>query len=213
MTTTNIQAGTRMTLEEFLALPEMDQPCELIDGVVYMAARPIPDHQFLATILSSILVQQIVEIGLGIVLYEPGVVLSSNTAVAPDITVIRSDRTGIIGPTVIDGAPDIVAEVLSSNRNHDLVTKRRHYEARGIPEYWIIDAVADTLDRAGTSGWSRIGSGRRPYVGGYADHATVPGLQPAAGPAIQPPGPHPALADGRSGGVRCSLPVIAQSVW
>ena len=26
MTTTNIQAGTRMTLEEFLALPEMDQP-------------------------------------------------------------------------------------------------------------------------------------------------------------------------------------------
>ena len=145
MTTTNIQAGTRMTLEEFLALPEMDQPCELIDGVVYMAARPIPDHQFLATILSSILVQQIVEIGLGIVLYEPGVVLSSNTAVAPDITVIRSDRTGIIGPTVIDGAPDIVAEVLSSNRNHDLVTKRRHYEARGIPEYWIIDAVADTL--------------------------------------------------------------------
>ena len=145
MTTTNIQAGTRMTLEEFLALPEMDRPCELIDGVVYMAARPIPDHQFLATILSSILVQQIVEIGLGIVLHEPGVVLSSNTAVAPDITVIRSDRTGIIGRTVIDGAPDIVAEVLSSNRNHDLVTKRRHYEARGIPEYWIIDAVADTL--------------------------------------------------------------------
>ena len=145
MTTTNIQAGTRMTLEEFLALPEMEPRCELIDGIVYMAARPIPDHQFLATILSSILVQQIVEIGLGIVLYKPGVVLSSNTAVAPDITVIRSDRTGIIGPTVIDGAPDIVAEVLSSNRNHDLVTKRRHYEARGIPEYWIIDAVADTL--------------------------------------------------------------------
>jgi Uma2 family endonuclease len=145
MTTTNIQAGTRMTLEEFLALPEMEPRCELIDGVVYMAAFPIPDHQFLTLVLATRLVLQIMETGLGIVLNEPGVVLSSNTAVGPDITVIRSDRTGIIGPTVIDGAPDIVAEVLSSNRNHDLVTKRRHYEARGIPEYWIIDAVADTL--------------------------------------------------------------------
>jgi Uma2 family endonuclease len=36
-------------------------------------------------------------------------------------------------------------EVLSSDRNHDLVTKRQRYEAGGIPEYWIIDAVADTL--------------------------------------------------------------------
>ena len=145
MTTTNIQAGTRMSLEEFLALPEMEPRCELIDGVLYMAAFPIPDHQFLATVLAMYLGLQILESGLGIVLHEPGVVLSSNTAVGPDITVIRSDRTGIIGPTVIDGAPDIVVEVLSSNRNHDLVTKRRHYEARGIPEYWILDGGNDSL--------------------------------------------------------------------
>ena len=145
MTTTNIQAGTRMSLEEFLALPEMEPRCELIDGVLYMAAFPIPDHQFLATVLAMYLGLQILESGLGIVLHEPGVVLSSNTAVGPDITVIRSDRTGIIGPTVIDGAPDIVVEVLSSNRNHDLVTKRRHYEARGVPEYWILDGGNDSL--------------------------------------------------------------------
>ena len=145
MTTTNIQAGTRMSLEEFLALPEMEPRCELIDGVLYMAAFPIPDHQFLATVLAMYLGLQILESGLGIVLHEPGVVLSSNTAVGPDITVIRSDRTGIIGPTVIDGAPDIVVEVLSSNRNHDLVTKRRHYEARAVPEYWILDGRDNIL--------------------------------------------------------------------
>ncbi len=145
MTTTNIQAGTRMTLEEFLALPEMEPRCELIDGVLYMAAFPIPDHQFLAVVLTTRLVLKIMETGLGIVLNEPGVVLSSNTAVGPDITVIRSDRIDIIGPTVIDGAPDIVVEVLSSNRNYDLVTKRRHYEAREVPEYWILDGGDDSL--------------------------------------------------------------------
>ena len=145
MTTTNIQAGTRMTLEEFLALPETEPRCELIDGVLYMAAFPIPDHQFLATVLAMYLGLQILESGLGIVLHEPGVVLSSNTAVGPDLTVIRSDHTDIIGPTVIDGAPDIVVEVLSSDRNYDLVTKRRHYEARGVPEYWILDGGNDSL--------------------------------------------------------------------
>ena len=142
---TTIYSGIRLTVDEFLALPEMDKRCELIDGVLYMAAFPIPDHQFLATILSSTLVQQIIDTGLGIVLQPTGVLLSQNTVVGPDITVIRSERTDIIGSRVIDGAPDIVVEVLSSDRNHDLVVKRRHYEQVGVAEYWVIDGVADTL--------------------------------------------------------------------
>ena len=41
-----IRSGIRLTLAEFLDLPEMEQRCELIDGVLRMAAFPIPDHQF-----------------------------------------------------------------------------------------------------------------------------------------------------------------------
>ena len=142
---TTIYSGMKLTLDEFLALPEMDQRVELIDGVLYMAAFPIPDHQFLATMLSSQLVLQVVESGLGIVLQPTGVVLSENTAVGPDITVVRSERTGIIGERVITGAPDIVVEILSSDRNYDLVLKRGQYEAVGVPEYWIMDGRNDTL--------------------------------------------------------------------
>ena len=145
-TTPDIRTGTRMTLEDFLALPEMEQRCELLDGVVYMAAFPIPDHQFLATILSTHLVLQIIETGLGIVYSVAGVVVSGNSALGPDIVVVRTERVGIIGPTVIDGGPpDIVVEVLSSNRHADLVRKRELYEAAGIPEYWILDGDADSL--------------------------------------------------------------------
>ena len=145
-TTSDIRAGARMTLAEFLDLPEQEKRCELIDGVVYMAAFPVPDHQFLATVLTTHLALQILETGLGIVYQVAGVVVSDNSALGPDIVVVRADRVGIIGPTVIDGGPpDIVVEVLSSNRHTDLVRKRQLYAAAGVPEYWILDGDADTL--------------------------------------------------------------------
>ena len=135
-----------MTLAEFLDLPTQEKRCELIDGVVYMAAFPIPDHQFLATVLTTQLVLQIMETGLGIVYQVAGVVVSDSSALGPDIVVVRAERVGIIGSTVIDGGPpDIVVEVLSSNRHVDLVRKRQLYAAAGIPEYWILDGHANTL--------------------------------------------------------------------
>ena len=135
-----------MNLSEFLDLPAQETRCELIDGVVYMAAFPIPDHQFLAMVLSTQLALQIMETGLGIVYQVAGVVVSDNSALGPDIVAVRAERVGIIGPTVIDGGPpDIVVEVLSSNRHVDLVRKRQLYAAAGVPEYWILDGDANTL--------------------------------------------------------------------
>ena len=67
------------------------------------------------------------------------------TPLSPDIIVVRSDRVGILGQVWVDGAPDIVVEILSSDRNHDLVTKRRLYAAAGVPEYWVLDGSANTL--------------------------------------------------------------------
>ena len=145
-TTPHIRTGARMTLAEFLELPRMEQRCELLDGVVYLAAFPIPDHQFLATLLSTHLVLQIMETGLGVVYQVAGVVVSDNSALGPDVVVVRAERVDIIGPTVIDGGPpDIVVEVLSSNRHIDLVRKRESYEAAGVPEYWLLDGDAETL--------------------------------------------------------------------
>ena len=147
-TTPDIRTGARMTLAEFLDLPEQEKRCELIDGVVYMAAFPIPDHQFLAMVLSGHMFQQIMETGLGIVYQVAGVVVSHNSALGPDIVVVRQERVGIIGATVIDGGPpDIAVEVLSSNRHADLVRKRELYEAAGVPEYWILDGDADMLSQ------------------------------------------------------------------
>ena len=88
------------------------------------------------------------ETGLGIVYQVAGVVVSDDSALGPDIVVVRADRTNVIGPTVIDGgSPDIVVEVLSSNCHIDLVHKRARYADAGIPEHWLLGGDADTLTR------------------------------------------------------------------
>lgn len=144
-TTPDIRTGARMTLAEFLDLPEMEQRCELINGVLYMAAFPVPDHEILVMLLATYLSQSVMLTGAGIVMGTAGVVVWSDSALGPDIIVIRAERAEIVGATVINGAPDIVVEALSSDRSRDLVEKRALYETAGILEYWILDGSADTL--------------------------------------------------------------------
>ena len=188
-TTPEITTGVRMSLAEFLESPRQEQRCELIDGVVYMAAFPIPDHQFLAMVLSGHMFQQIMETGHGIVYQVAGVVVSDNSALGPDIVVVRAERVGIIGPTVIDGGPpDIVVEVLSSNRHVDLVRKRQLYAAAGVPEYWILDGDADTITALELADDGCVSGARCAHRRGHPHHAALSGVQPALGAIVRPSG-------------------------
>ena len=40
---------------------------------------------------------------------------------------------------------DLVMEVVSTNRSHDLVRKRMEYAQAHIPEYWIVDPEQETV--------------------------------------------------------------------
>ena len=145
-TVTNIKPGVRMTLEEFFELPETVIPrYELHWGELYLVAEPSLDHQHLTKLLIRHFCEQIEDAGAGYVLPPVDVVLSGDTTVAPDIVVIRTERAGIMRPLRIYGAPDIVVEVLSTDRDRDLVAKRQLYAAASVPEYWILDGDADTL--------------------------------------------------------------------
>jgi Uma2 family endonuclease len=47
----------------------------------------------------------------------------------------------------IEGAPDLLIEVLSpSNRGHDLLTKRALYARAGVREYWLVDPEVRTIE-------------------------------------------------------------------
>ncbi len=144
-TSAEIYSGMRMTSEEFRSLPEAGPRCELLEGVLYVMPEPALDHQFLVQILWKFLFDQLTVAGLAHTYIPVNLVVSGENYLSPDIIVIRADRSEILGEVWVNGAPDIVVEVLSSDRDRDLVEKRTLYQQAGVPEYWILDGDADTL--------------------------------------------------------------------
>jgi Uma2 family endonuclease len=63
----------------------------------------------------------------------------------PDIVIVREGRPGVLEGRWVVGAPDIVVEILSTDRNRDLVRKRQIYAEAGVLEYWPVDPRNDTV--------------------------------------------------------------------
>ena len=75
------------------------------------------------------------------------VVLSDYDVVQPDILFISNERADIITEANIQGAPDLVVEILSpSTGAYDRGYKQVLYGRHGVREYWIVDPDAETVD-------------------------------------------------------------------
>ena len=73
--------------------------------------------------------------------------LSPHDVVQPDIAVVLADRLDILTEQFIDGAPDLVVEILSASTiDRDLVVKYQLYETHGVREYWVIDPDAERVE-------------------------------------------------------------------
>ena len=151
VTTPQPRAGMRLSVAQFMDLPDLDdkRKMELDDGALYIMPRPSPDHQFVQAELirrfgdyrdrqpePSIEVYQDIILAL-----RPGQALLS-----PDLAIILpGPRAAVVTATMVTGVPDIVVEILSSDRNRDLVHKRRLYAQAGVREYWIWDLSNDSV--------------------------------------------------------------------
>ena len=144
-----LRTGSRMSLDEFLALGETDERLELFDGVLYLMSTPTKDHQFLMFSVRLRFETHLDEFDIPPyeVHHDITTILSEELqrAVEPDLVVILAGRDDIGGIRHVEGVPDIVVEILSSDRNHDLVFKRQIYSQAGVLEYWIFDPVNDTV--------------------------------------------------------------------
>ena len=118
--------------------------------------------------------------------------LEGRTLLAPDLSIVLREREHIIGERMIEGVPDIVVEILSSDRNRDLVRKRQLYAAAGIPR--ILDFRLSQRQRhaAGTARREVRGAGRAGAVR-HADHAVAPRAGDTIGRHIPQPPPPAAL--------------------
>ena len=144
-----LRTGARMSLDEFLALGETDERLELFDGVLYLMSTPTKDHQFLMRHIGIHLEAFLDDFDIPPyeVHHDITTILSEGLqrAVEPDLVIILAGRDDVGGRIYVEGVPDIVVEILSSDRNHDLRFKRRIYAEAGVPEYWIFDPVNDTV--------------------------------------------------------------------
>lgn len=65
----------------------------------------------------------------------------------PDLIFVSNARAGIIQEDWIAGPPDLVVEVLSpSTAAYDRATKLLIYADAGVPEVWLIDSQAKTVE-------------------------------------------------------------------
>ena len=73
--------------------------------------------------------------------------LDHENVLQPDILFISKERRSIIGEKNIQGAPDLVIEILSeATAYRDLVKKKKLYERFGVKEYWIVDPQEKTIE-------------------------------------------------------------------
>jgi Uma2 family endonuclease len=149
---------------------------ELIDGVAYVTPAPRPSHQFIAQNLNRLLDRHIQAGKLGRLAAAPlDVRLSDHDVVQPDLIFIARERLAIIGDVAIEGAPDLVVEVLSpGTRERDLGAKRDLYARAGVREYWLVDPPARTIEILSLEGGAYVPV--PPDAAGLAQSALLPGL-------------------------------------
>jgi Uma2 family endonuclease len=133
------------TYERWLTLPDDGNRYEVVNGLLVKEPPPVSGHQAIVRRLLVTCANHLGHLQEGLFDSPIGVRLSDSRIVQPDLLYVRPERHALIGDT-IEGAPDLVCEVLSpSTREFDLGVKRLLYAEEGVQEYWIIDPVSHTV--------------------------------------------------------------------
>lgn len=119
---------------------------ELIDGELYLMSSPSTSHQEIVGEIYAQLHNYLKGKKCKAFVSPLDVCLSGvrnpkkeYNVVQPDILVV-CDNTKITNNMGIQGAPDLIIEVLSpASKKHDTLVKYNLYQYYGVKEYWIVD--------------------------------------------------------------------------
>lgn len=145
----DVLIAPKITVKEFF---EMDLEegfyYELINGIIVKKQAPKPIHQNASMNLSRVLSNFIFENKLGKLFASPiDVYFNDFNNTQPDILFIKKERFFIITEHGIEGAPDLIVEVLSpSSYKRDKKEKFELYKQFGVSEYWIIDPYYKSIE-------------------------------------------------------------------
>lgn len=141
-------ARSGWTYAEFARLPDDGNRYEVIAGEVHMTPSPRPLHQEVVMKLGHVLRHFAERHGLGWVVQGPiDVLLGEGDYLAPDIVFVRRERLGIVTDRGVEGAPELVVEVISdSTGRRDRGIKRERYALFGVQQYWVVDPASKQIE-------------------------------------------------------------------
>lgn len=141
-------SAVKFTYRDYVQFPEDNNRHEIIDGDHYMTPSPSTRHQRISQRLYDHLKPHVTMHRLGELFYAPtDVVLSDTDVLVPDLLFIRQERGSVITEKNIQGAPDLVVEILSpSTAERDRGLKRTTYARFGVEEYWLVSPDTSTVE-------------------------------------------------------------------
>lgn len=138
----------RMSETEFETWCDEDLKAEWVDGKVVLMSSVNVDHDECNTWLVTLLRMFVEEYELGAVYSNIFVRLAAQRRRrVPDLLFISTERLHLLKPTYLDGAPDLIIEIVSpDSQSRDRREKFQEYEKAGVREYWITDPLSRTVE-------------------------------------------------------------------
>jgi Uma2 family endonuclease len=145
-----MSTGTKLTLEDFLSLPETKPGSEYLAGEVVQKSMPTTDHAIIQRLLSFVFglflrAHPIAEGGPEWrCIFGPA---GQEWGRLPDFALVLRERLrGTRGDGPFFGAPDFAVEIMSpDDRISDVLDKVRFYLENGVRLVWLIDPRTRTV--------------------------------------------------------------------
>jgi Uma2 family endonuclease len=150
-------SARKLTYADYVRFPDDNLRHEIIGGEHYVTPSPATRHQRISLRLAYLVQDYLEDHPRGELLTAPvDALLSEFDIVVPDLVYISNERAHIVTVKNLQGAPDLVVEILSpGTRRRDLGIKRSLYERVGVAEYWLVDPARNevTVHRRGEAGF------------------------------------------------------------
>lgn len=153
---TTASTKKKISFEDYLLMPEINHPYEIIDGEFMPSPAPIPAHQRMSANIFKRLDEHVEAEDLGIVLFAPVDIILQRHPLRtrqPDVLFIHRDKLSGTGFDAIEElqileiAPDLVIEVLSSSDTEKVLSgKLSDYQRIGVKECWLVSREARSVE-------------------------------------------------------------------
>ena len=138
----------RYTWHDFIALPDDDRR-ELVDGKLVVTEVPTRWHENIVMLLGFFLTAWARTRRRRVLASGYKVRIRSDRGAMPDVQILKETTYRAANEQGLDeGHPEVAIEIISpSSKHHDRVRKSEWYASIGVPEYWIVDVDARSLER------------------------------------------------------------------